>query len=670
MNKDDYNDWQQAILCLPPRTFFNLMRLYLGEIKTPFNKQRLVEQLVGFLSKKEMQQIIIKSLDNLDVLILTAVHILPIPARSALLLFFASEFYVQTRLINMEERLLIYCSGAAADKKIYKINPLLYKAIEPLLDSTLFFLPEKTAPAETTYSFADDLILAGLYTFLLKDAAVLKTNGMFKLKTTKQLNVIFPEAGTDSAHFEVLCTGLQHLGLLVRNEAALVPQQERWEAFFQQSPFERKMYIAAAACGHARRDVLHRRAQFFADFFALFDSCGIYSDEIVKRFFFYVFQKYTLENGAETAPFAVMRMEAIEPIDIIKKLRFLIPVDGAWQVNSGILSTQTAQQSIIASPSFEVTILPYTSFEHIFPILNCMEPLSILTTGRFEITRAACSRCFEKHISAETLADLLDKAAGNALPQNIRASISEWYIQCTAVGLYHGFVLSVSEEKRNIFRQNAGLQGIIYKELADGIYLIKQMGFESIRTMIKSAGLELTFYGMTDIPRYTSSRFASIEQGSVTFKACREGYEERRQERCAQEKAYRGHITMLEASLEKLPLAYEDKRNIKEKIAKKLILTEAQLCRTSVDSEIREVSGLDFLGKIHLAETAIAEHRFLEVYVDEPDGRRVIAGIPITVEKTANDAVLVIRIRDTQEHTKVSIARTVKMIALQDSLFS
>ena len=81
MKINGYQDWKEAMLQLPERTFFLLMRLYLGEIKTPFNKQRLVESLGGFLSKTETQRTMIESLDRLDLLILTAVHTLPMPNR-------------------------------------------------------------------------------------------------------------------------------------------------------------------------------------------------------------------------------------------------------------------------------------------------------------------------------------------------------------------------------------------------------------------------------------------------------------------------------------------------------------------------------------------------------------------------------------------------------------
>ena len=127
MKISGYQDWQEAMLQLPERTFFLLMRLYLGEIKTPFNKQRLVESLGSFLSKAETQQTMIGGLDRLDLLILTAVHTLPLPNRGALLIFLSSETMLQTRLANLEERLILYRNSYTDDYdrviNNYSINP-------------------------------------------------------------------------------------------------------------------------------------------------------------------------------------------------------------------------------------------------------------------------------------------------------------------------------------------------------------------------------------------------------------------------------------------------------------------------------------------------------------------------------------------------------------------
>ena len=46
-------DWTESISSLPDSRFFEIMRLYLGEIETPYNKQRLIESLAGFIKNQK-----------------------------------------------------------------------------------------------------------------------------------------------------------------------------------------------------------------------------------------------------------------------------------------------------------------------------------------------------------------------------------------------------------------------------------------------------------------------------------------------------------------------------------------------------------------------------------------------------------------------------------------
>ena len=45
--------WRESFLFLEENHFFEIMKMYLGEIKTPYNKQKLIANLEGFLHKKE-----------------------------------------------------------------------------------------------------------------------------------------------------------------------------------------------------------------------------------------------------------------------------------------------------------------------------------------------------------------------------------------------------------------------------------------------------------------------------------------------------------------------------------------------------------------------------------------------------------------------------------------
>ncbi|MBQ9238398.1 MAG: hypothetical protein IJ191_03670 [Treponema sp.] len=52
--------WRENLEALPNEIFLHLMQLYLHEIKTPYNKSRLIEQLQGFLQQPNNQKILLR----------------------------------------------------------------------------------------------------------------------------------------------------------------------------------------------------------------------------------------------------------------------------------------------------------------------------------------------------------------------------------------------------------------------------------------------------------------------------------------------------------------------------------------------------------------------------------------------------------------------------------
>ena len=83
-------DWRESFITLPDNHFFELIRMYLGEIHSPFNKQKLVEELGSFLRKEENRQTIVNLLSESDILILAAVYYIPNATSEKLAAFFDS----------------------------------------------------------------------------------------------------------------------------------------------------------------------------------------------------------------------------------------------------------------------------------------------------------------------------------------------------------------------------------------------------------------------------------------------------------------------------------------------------------------------------------------------------------------------------------------------------
>jgi len=121
---------------------FDLIRGYLGDIKTPFNKQRLVDELESLLSRQEVQETMEAYLDPTDRKVLAAVGLLGFPSPGELASFFEGEYsFAEFHgiLLNLEERLLVY---RFTDQGIHRfaLNPVLENLLAPVANDTKSFL--------------------------------------------------------------------------------------------------------------------------------------------------------------------------------------------------------------------------------------------------------------------------------------------------------------------------------------------------------------------------------------------------------------------------------------------------------------------------------------------------------------------------------------------------
>ena len=135
MNAEEVLAWREALVRLSDQYFFDLVRMYLGAIRTPFNKQRIVEDLAAFLRKADHRKTIVRSLDRFDLMVLSAVSELPSPTQQKIVSLFSGtksfpEIY--DRILNLEERLVIFRKNGT-DSREYALNPLLKDEILPLL---------------------------------------------------------------------------------------------------------------------------------------------------------------------------------------------------------------------------------------------------------------------------------------------------------------------------------------------------------------------------------------------------------------------------------------------------------------------------------------------------------------------------------------------------------
>ena len=131
-------DWRESIAVLPDNHFFEIIRMYLGEIKTPFNKQKLIEELGAFIRREDTRKTLVSLLSETDLRIISAVKYISNATQEKLYSFFAGTYTfaaLYERLLNLEERLILYRkSDRNTGKTVVLLNPHLED------DFTFFFM--------------------------------------------------------------------------------------------------------------------------------------------------------------------------------------------------------------------------------------------------------------------------------------------------------------------------------------------------------------------------------------------------------------------------------------------------------------------------------------------------------------------------------------------------
>lgn len=672
MNPKDVVEWRESIVKLPDHQFFDLIQLYLGKIKTPFNKQRLAEQLSAFLRKSAIQEKIAESLDSYDILILKAVSEIPNPTQSVLSIFFSKKISyseLSEKLLNAEERLLLYRAQNNDGDKIYKINPILQKIIAPFLSINLFFMPEKPGQVKSKEININDTALAGLYSFCIHNEAVLKNDGSFKKKYEDLIKEVFPWLSEKTKYIDSIFLACESLGLIFRTENGFAVQKAKWLAFSQLSKPERLVYFTAASLFKMRKENLQKLVIILFEFLNSFYPDAYYEEEDVEQFFLLLcMQNFSSVIQNEIGNENILHTSFIETAELFgilcreKNLIYLNP--------ELFKNAEEPQKPLLIDPSFEVTVLPDSNLKNLLPAAECMEPVLIQTTGKFEITKKACSKIFQSELTSENVYKVLSDAAGHEIPQNIRVSINEWYKNFTSLELYSGFVVSVNKEKEKFFELDTPLKKLVRKKIAEGVYLLNVQDLKDFEQAVYKSGLEFIFYKNKPLQSPSVRNFQSLNLFSQKEKKDYTKKLDWVKQQKERENKYSNTLAQLSAILKDLHLTKEDAKAVSSRINRKAIITEEQLKDGVFKFTKKEASGLDFFGKQKIAEQAILGKHILEIELNTENGKEKISGVPEEILKQEKDAVLILACRDLNDKLKISIAHISKIKLIQNSIFS
>ena len=694
MNPEKVLDWREALIRLSDQYFFDLVRLYLGAIKTPFNKQKLIAELSAFLRKKENRERIFLALDDVDKLVLSAVSEMPSPTQQKIVALFSGflsfpEIY--ERILNLEERLLMYRKGDSGNRE-YALNPLLEDDLAPLLGVAILAKPETSGDPVSAPVRVDDLTLAALYGFFIQNEEAVKNDGTLRKKTLSDLEAAFPQFGGSSGAIPLLISAFMNLGLLVRENGLLKPERGRWEAFARQENAARLAWLVAAAGGHAIREILLARAQTFTDFFFALDPRARYSRHSVHRMSVLFSEKSGKSRTTRShGRFAAMLLEQSEeiaqqthgahPVEAALCFGALVETEGFLCRNSSLSERpqgSAAQPFLVVSPSLSVTLMPGFTLASLLPLVSFMEVRDVQIAGQFEITRKSCMAAFSRGQSAQEMIALLEAHSSRPIPQNVVFSINDWFRSYSAFSLYRGFVMYVEKSRRVAFEKNSSFSSLIRKELAPGVYLLDAEEYEDIAAAFSDAGYEAApavsavpvVRDSIPLPTLRLPPALAGAGGSGAGDAGAGDVAQASNENALTGAGWQELRAALFASLDALALPHDIHEVLASRIDRKIIITESQLVAESIRIEKVEARGMDFLGKVRIAEYAISAGSLLEIELEEGEGSRYVLGKPLSTEKKTGDVLLRLITEPDGLSLQISLGKALLVRRIRGSIFS
>lgn len=681
--------WQEAVATLPDNRFFDIMRVYLGEIKTPYNKQRLIEQLGAFLHKEQNRKNLAAMLDDFDKEIITAVSFLPDVTQSRLSDFFSGEYTLSQlypQLINLTDRLIIYNAKQEKTGQQYiRINPLLEDVLAPYI-SIGRILPSAVCAVRTddVRSRLSPEFIAAFVSYIMEKPELCKADGTIKKNNGARLEEIFPGK---SKCLQLLFTAFLNLQLVKQNEKTVTPDRNRFASFAELSQKKQYAYLCAASTGRLSREGLRSQAQLFLDCTASIPSGGatrsvllrtavLLGDSAVRqnRFSRMIEQaRQGQPNPGETAGRLFDRIidsaETFGLLDVTGRTekREKIYRPGAPLVNDEPYK-EPYDKVVNMDSGFTITVMPGLPLKELLPFVSFLSVTRCNTVAEFEINRTSVIRAFDAGYTAGEIYRLLSGYAPYDIPQNLRISIEDWNNSYSSATMYKGYVLKLDEKNAQFIEKNPNSSQFIKSKLAQGIYLLNIHNDDEAALFADTCGLDFIGKVQSANTETESAAFPLLTENNPSVL---QNAEDGVTEQDAQDDG-RNVQKELHEALDNLNLPPMQKNGLAQRIDHRMILSAEQFRGNTVHAENLEAGGIDFLGKLRLIESAISSKDMLEITMpsgSDASKQQTFLGTPLQLTKETGDALLHMQLEPQKETATFSVSRAGSVKLIRSSLF-
>ena len=590
-------EWRKLFFDLSDQAFFDLVRNYLGDIHTPFNKHNLLDQLETFLLKKSNLDQIISMIDSSDATLLSAIDFLGKPSMEQLYSLLGGEepyYSFYTRLMNLEERLLICPVREEKGVQHVVISPLFQEELKKqVIDMDLLFGCKKAQVKNNSkYSWYDVPVIAAYISALM---------------AKKGKNTAFIPGSSLAPEFEEIIKGiLLKNSLLNKSGRHLVPAKENFTDLFSLDNSEVSLFFIQSYLDDDPLDAL---------IYENLRADRSYPDRSFVRLVKCTAYLSGLDSGDIQAhkDHLLKSALAVEESTGLRKLTPAVPAE---------------EGKIVVQPDFSLYVQGTLNLKENLTLAFYSEIRKLDVISRWEVTRESFMRGIRSGINVSDFIRMLEEKSGSQLPQNILFSLKSWEEECQGIAVYQGCVIKVDQRFSNLLDNNSTFKKYVKEKLGEGLYLISDEESSVAMKVVQNVSgqslalpMENKSSGvLTPVVRGPDfNRFQSYEKPAA--------------------RAKRKNITdRLLKKIETLDITQEQKDILTDRVHRKLILTEDQLESGSARYEIMEARGIDYNRKVRLCQHVMeVGGAFLELSLGAEEPLLIK---PLQLKRSGNDMIL------------------------------
>jgi len=691
---DEVEHWKKSMLTLPDVDFFGIMRNYVGELKTPFNKHALIDELIVFLRRPSTRERILEQIDTRDAEILSAIALLDEPAPERIHSFFAADrgyIDLYNHLLNLQERLLIYRDSSLKSPRV-RINPILQPALTgPAIHPEILFPSRPASNGELPPPWLREQLVLAFVSYLVHHDGLLKADGRFKKRAEDELLRLFPALVVNTergVRLYLLVQALARLRVLRSVTRDFEIDLLRLQALGSLDAESRSLLLLSAALDRepaenpsdpgteeALQVRIEERAQLLCDLLASLDPKRCYPILSIERILAAVCGepkegRYELD-GSALAQFlsGLIELDVLVPSGKSGYRTNPVPVEPARP------RLTKAEGRLVVQPNFALTMMPAATFAEGIEVALAAEIHTFDVYPQYEITKRSFLCGLDHGLSGVACRTLLESASGGPLPQNVQFSLESWEVEYQGIGLYGGVVLTADDKRRHLIDHSDVVKPWVRRTLAPGVYLLDPRESEEWQRALERAGVgplpQVQVAGKPAVRKGSGRGFGAIGAArplSLAASADSAGHllpsnDGRRREAINRE---------LLRTLDGLKLPDELKAELSARIKKKLILFPDQIAQVPPRQEKSEAKGLDYLGKVRLIEQALkAGTELLEIIERSPAGstRRLLVK-PTELRRTGDDLLLLGGELPREQQVQIKVRKIVLVRKLKSSLYA